>query len=54
MPEPNIACPMDTRTCVVYNLAIHLEEFLNQHPRAILLFTQQTPGTNAVKSFISR
>ena len=45
---------MDTRTCVVYHLAIYLEEFLNQHPRAVLLFTEQTPGPNAVKNLISR
>ncbi|KAI2506250.1 hypothetical protein MHU86_8185 [Fragilaria crotonensis] len=53
-PDQILLASMDTRTCVVYNLAIYLEEFLSQHPRAILLFTEQAPGPNAVKNLICR
>jgi hypothetical protein len=45
---------MDTRTSVIYHLAIYLEEFLSQYPQAILLFTEQAPGPKAVKNLISR
>jgi hypothetical protein len=53
-PNQILLASMDTRTCTVYNLAIYVEEFLSQHPRVVLLFTEQTPGPNAVKNLISR
>jgi Transcriptional activator of glycolytic enzymes len=53
-PDQILLGSMDTRTCVIYHLAIYLEEFLSQYPQAVLLFTEQAPGPNVVKNLISR
>ena len=53
-PDQILLASMDTKTCVIFNLAIYLEEFLSQHPGAVLLFTEQPPGPKTTKNLINR
>ena len=53
-PDQILLGSMDTRTCVIYHLAIYLEEFLSRCQRVILLFTEQDPGPKVVKNLIAR
>ena len=53
-PDQILLASMDTKTCVIFNLAIYLEDFLSQHPGAVLLFTEQPPGPKTTKNLINR
>ena len=53
-PDQILLASMDTKTCVIFNLTIYLEEFLSQHPSAVLLVTEQSPWPNTSKNLINR
>jgi hypothetical protein len=53
-PDQILLGSMDTQTCVIYHLAIYLEEFLGRYPDAVLLFTEQEANAKSVKNLIAR